>query len=143
LCQQWIARAGKDRDLWAVNNAVWLAALLPDALSNYDEAKKSAKRLVDGKKVDPAFFRSYGAILYRARQEAAAIRQLELAIEAQSNRGTAFDWVFLAMARHRLKQPGDKDALERATAMARTAPNDWTLRVDIDHLLQEAELEFR
>jgi len=141
LCERLIAQAAKDPNLDSVNRAVWLAALLPDALSSYDEAKKCAKKLVDGKKVDPAYFRSYGALLYRARQDSAAIRQLEQAIEAQNKTGSAFDWVFLAMARHRLRQPGDREALARAKALARAASYDWTLRADIDHLLEEARVE--
>ncbi len=141
LCEQLIAKAAKDRNPWAANNAVWLAALLPGGLSNYDEAKKSAKKLVDGNKVDPAFFRTYGAILYRTRADAAAIRQLERAIEAQTNKGSAFDWVFLAMARHRLKQPGDKDALERAEGHG-AVPRAWTGRCALTSIICSRRLSW-
>jgi len=143
LCEQLIARIAKDANRVTVANTLWLAALLPDALAEYNDVLKRAKKLMDEKAPGATSFRTYGALLYRAKQYPNATGFLNRSIEAQNGKGNVFDWVFLAMARHRAKQPGDRDALAHAKAVARSGVVDWTTRAEIDHLLAEADQELR
>ena len=52
------------------------------------------------------------------------------------------DWLFTAMARHKSRQPGDRDALAKAKALIEESPPSWwQLRVELNALLEEAEQE--
>jgi serine/threonine protein kinase/tetratricopeptide (TPR) repeat protein len=115
--------------------------LIPDVLRDYTPVLRLAQRATDGRQVDAKALSTYGAVLYRAGKYDSAVRFLRRAIEAQNHRGTAFDWVFLAMALHRAKQPGDAAARNRAADLGRDASLPWPQRVEIRHLLREAELE--
>jgi serine/threonine protein kinase/WD40 repeat protein/Flp pilus assembly protein TadD len=141
LCKEEIERYAKDKNINARNNAIWLAALLPGALTSYSEVIDIARKLVDNKSAAATYFNTYGALLYRAKHYLAAINFLSRSIQAQNGKGDAFDWVFLAMARHQLKQSGDREALRQAAALAKASNLNWHSRVEINALLDEARTE--
>jgi hypothetical protein len=64
-----------------------------------------------------------GAVLVRAGRTRAAIAALEQSVRRNGHGGNAFDWLFLAMAHHRLRQT------KEATAALATA-RDWIAHGD-------------
>jgi hypothetical protein len=84
-----------------------------------------------------------------------AIETLEEAVKAQSEGGTAQDWLFLAMAHRRLGHQGEaRNWLEKAVnwinQAAPDAPRDdarpallWTRRLELQLLRREAEALLR
>jgi len=111
LCKELVAKYGKDQNPVIRNNVIWTAALMPDALPNYTEVVHIASKLMDIKGNGATYLNTYGSLLYRVRQYRAAVSHLNKSIEAKKGKGDAFDWIFLAMAKHRLKEPGDQEAL--------------------------------
>src|SRR5262249_20091452 len=93
--------------------------------------------------------RTLGAALYRAGQPEKAARALHEAMEAHRNEGVPEDWLFLALAHHRLGQAGAAQLWYRRAAeairqvdTASSLPDgrilSWQIRVDLHLLLQEA-----
>jgi uncharacterized protein HemY len=81
--------------------------------------------LLNRKDAGFVYFNTYGALLYRAGRYSGAVTFLNKAIEDQKGQGNAFDWVFLAMALHRLGQPGDRAAFDRARILAKQTTDPW------------------
>ncbi len=140
LCPRLISGHLQDDNPLRRNNAIWQAALVPDAVSSYGELLAAARSLMDRKDAGEAYFNTYGALLYRAHRDPSAITFLKRSIDAQKGQGNAFDWAFLAMALHRQAQPGAREALDRARSLAKPIAEVWT-RVEIDALLEEARQE--
>ena len=143
VCAAEIARHGKSQDRNLANNVIWLAALMPGVVHNYAEVVDIGRKLNNTGKPTPGERNTFGALLYRAGQYQGSLSQLKRSIDAQKGKGNAFDWVFTAMARHKSKQPGDRDALARAEALANTTPTTWQYRVELSALLEEAERELK
>ena len=126
------------------NRIAWLAALIPDAVetkSGYEEVLRRARKLIDTKNRGSTELRTYGVLLYRAGQHQGAIGFLNRSIRDTNSKGAAFDYLFLAMASHRLGQSGDRAALKRATELAQNAPSSWEERVQLKALMDEAGRE--
>ena len=139
LCEAAIKQHGKTHEAYLINNLVWQAALIPDAVRDYSKVLEMGSKLADKKDSGGNSYNTYGAILYRARRYNAALTFLQKSIDAKKGTGNAFDWVFTAMARYKSKHPGAKEALEKANATAK----DWTgpNAVEIRALIREAEAE--
>ena len=105
------------------------AALMPGVVHNYAEVVDIGRKLNNTGKPTPGERNTFGALLYRAGQYQGSLSQLKRSIDAQKGKGNAFDWVFTAMARHKSKQPGDREAPARAKALANTTPTTWQYRV--------------
>jgi hypothetical protein len=86
---------------------------------------------------------TFGALLYRAGEYQGSLSLLKKSIDAQKRTGNAFDWVFTAMARHKSRQPGDRDALDRAKGLAKASAITWQRRVELNALLAEADEELK
>jgi tetratricopeptide (TPR) repeat protein len=89
-----------------VNGAVW-APVLADGVVNdvkgwVARAEKNLEGLPPGHKKRYDYTNTLGAVLYRAGRYADAVKRLEEAIKVHGKGGTAGDWVFLALAHHRL-----------------------------------------
>ena len=126
-----------------INDVSWNAALIPAAFpsGNYGAIMPLADKIVAGRNVPWERMNTYGALLYRARRYQGAISFLTQSIAGQKGKGSDVNWVFLAMARHRLKQAGDTEALKRAEELANDPGFDWIRRVQIRALLKEARME--
>jgi serine/threonine protein kinase/tetratricopeptide (TPR) repeat protein len=137
------AGVGKNSDPKTINDLSWYAALIPAAFpnGNYGAIMPLADKIVAGRNVSWQRINTYGALLYRARHYQGAITYLNQSIAAQKGKGSDVDWVFMAMALHRLKQPGDTDALKKAAALANDPGFGWIRRVQIRALLKEARME--
>jgi serine/threonine protein kinase/WD40 repeat protein/tetratricopeptide (TPR) repeat protein len=140
LCEAAIKQHGKDRGL--ANNLAWQVALIPNAVRNYTEVVEIDRKVMNTRAgAEWTLLNTYGAILYRAGQYRLAIVNLDRSIKAQKGNGNAFDWVFMAMARHKFRQPGDREALEQARALSKSGSMSWEHRVEISALLEEAKRE--
>jgi tetratricopeptide (TPR) repeat protein len=106
LCEQRVTTA-RLPDLKSVNptqaneanNVAWLAALAPNALSNYDKALALANAGVEGAEPEDKgnFLNTLGAVQYRAGLNTEAIATFR---QAEKQRPEPFNWPFLAMAYH-------------------------------------------
>ncbi len=140
LCEAAIARHGKNHAL--ANDLIWLFALEPNVVRNYTEVVNIGRKLVDNRKPAPNNCNTYGAVLYRAGNYPTSLTYLKLSIDGQNGKGNAWDWLFTAMARHKSRQPGDRDALAKAKALLEESPPSWWQhRVELNALLEEAEQE--
>ncbi|MGO9468956.1 MAG: protein kinase domain-containing protein [Isosphaeraceae bacterium] len=139
-CAEMVEKFAGTKDPNEANMVAWAAALAPNALPDYRKVLNMMKPLIDAKNGWWGNLNNYGALLYRAGQYQGAIRYLNQSIERQKGKGSAEDWVFIAMARHRLRQPGDQEALETAKALAGTTAHSWD-HLDVEHLLEEARQE--
>jgi eukaryotic-like serine/threonine-protein kinase len=134
-------RLGRQVDLYLHNRLCWTIALNPGGMIGSSPLVLWSARRPGAREQDPAVLLTSGAVDYRAGQFERAVTQLNNAIKARNGKDTAFDWVFLAMARHRLKQPEARQALARAKELAKDGSMEWYQRAEIEYLLQEAELE--
>jgi tetratricopeptide (TPR) repeat protein len=83
------------------NNAAWMCVLGPDALSDYTKPRLLAEKAVKAVPPEdrPNNLNTLGAVLYRMGRNQDAIDRL---MEADKQQPNPFNWVFLAMAHHRL-----------------------------------------
>jgi tetratricopeptide (TPR) repeat protein len=141
VCEAVIARHGATKDRALANNVIWLTVLMPGAVRNYSAAVDLGHRLMNTGKPDANERNTFGALLYRAGKYEAALIQLKRSIDGQNGRGNAWDWVFTAMARHRARHAGAKEALAKAKELRGESESNWRLRVELNRLLEEAERE--
>jgi len=104
LCDRLLKRIGPDPPPELANGVAWVCALAPDGVADYARATQLAELAV--KKADVPdranVLNTLGAVLYRAGRFKEAVAQLDEGIRARDNIGVAQDWIFLAMAHHRL-----------------------------------------
>ena len=112
----------EDRERWAsaLNDLAWLLATADDlATRNPDQAALMAERATLEFPTTGPFWNTLGVASYRLGDDRAAVAALERSITLGPPGGTAFDLLFLAMARARLDDdPGAVDALVRGVAWA-------------------------
>jgi tetratricopeptide (TPR) repeat protein len=144
--KQALERFGTNTDPGISRNLVPLAILTPDTMESktaYDDLLRRARTMIDTKNVDWRSLSLYGSLLYRAGQSQSAVNFLNRSMRDPKNHGSALDYVFMAMAAHRLKQAGDETALKRAVELANNPSLDWTERVALRALIKEAETELK
>ncbi len=140
LCTKAIAQHKKTQDRKLANRVIWLVALMPNAVHSYAEAVEIGNRLVKGRNPEPYHIGTFGGVLYRAGLYPSSLSYLKVSIDAQKGEGNPWDWVFTAMARHKSRQPGDREALSRAKAMfEKSPPTWWQHRIELKVLFNEAE----
>jgi WD40 repeat protein/serine/threonine protein kinase len=140
-CATMVERSGRTTGAFSPFTVAWTCALGPAALTEMRPVVELARKAF---KSDPkgTFSRSaLGAVLYRAGQFEEAITELDEAIRLQGKGGTAFTFVFLAMAHHRLDQSSmAKKWLERAGQdIEKNPPANWPRRLEMEILRREAE----
>jgi len=136
-------RLGPTTDQHKADNAAWSAALAPGLDAHVEAVVRLAECAVKPTPNAPLMLTSLdtlGAALYRAGRFEDAIRRLEASTRFMNGVGGPKDWVFLAMAHHRL---GHRDQahlyLERLhSRQPSTHPNFW-YEVEIRLLQNEAE----
>ncbi len=141
VCEAQIARHGKTQNRDFANNVIWLAALIPAAVHNYDEVRAIGDKLTNSKNVNANEQNTYGCVLYRVGKYEGSIRLLKKSIASKKGQRNAWDYVFTAMALHRSRQPGDHEALAQARQAAKDPAMSWQNRVEISALIEEAETE--
>jgi serine/threonine protein kinase/predicted Zn-dependent protease len=151
VCRDMLRRYAGTKDEFAENLTVWAWALAPELRAEAPLAL--ARTLADNNPSSWPHQHNLGAALYRAGRGKEAIEQLEKSARLAPDGGTAYDWLFLAMAEHRR---GDnrkarlnlaravewlnhhlRPGTDRALSWAR--PPRWRSRLELRLLRQEAE----
>jgi WD40 repeat protein len=144
----------------SVNTAVWTCVLADGAVKDYKRlvelAEKNVRGLPKADRDRHAYLNTLGAALYRAGRPGDAVKRLREAIEAHGKGGTAGDWVFLAMASHRLGKAEEARGWLQKTAKELDRPpnplagilrgvarQSWINRVEMQLLRAEAEALLR
>ncbi|HZZ79005.1 MAG TPA: protein kinase [Gemmataceae bacterium] len=111
-CARAIADLGPNPSAPDANAVAWLCVFGPDAVeeiaSAVDLAEKSLAKSPPEARAD--VLNTLGCILYRAGRHEDAIQRLNEGIKTREGNGTPIDFLFLAMAHHRL---GKTDAARR------------------------------
>jgi WD40 repeat protein/serine/threonine protein kinase len=97
-------RFGSTTDAQTSNNVAWYCTLAPGSVADSETPVRLADVALKGFPPHQKHFalNTLGAALYRAGRFEDAIRRLEEGIQLQAGQSLPQDWVFLAMAHHRL-----------------------------------------
>jgi tetratricopeptide (TPR) repeat protein len=140
-CETLVHRFGKTGKPAAANEVAWACSIGPDALPDLKPAVELARRAVQANPKDYDAQNTLGAILYRAGQHEEAVRELNQAIKLNRTGGTGWDFIFLALAQHRLGRPDEArtwlDKAVRGAAWEKTL--NETQRLELHLLRREAE----
>jgi tetratricopeptide (TPR) repeat protein len=148
-CQVLLEQALETRNPSLANNLVWACTLAPGAVP---DPKSLVERMEKEFQTGPApwqYFGTLGAALYRAERFDDAVRRLEEAIKLRGKGGVPQDWLFLAMAHHRLGHAAQARkwldqsarAIEQADPKQPTtdAGSGWSDRIEVQLLHREAQ----
>jgi WD40 repeat protein/tetratricopeptide (TPR) repeat protein len=141
FCADLFTRFGKTANANAANSLAWCCALAPDALADLRPVVQLARQAVRSTPRNHAYQNTYGSILFRAGQYEEAVTELTKAVEIHGRGGTPADWLFLAMAQHRLGHTEEaKRWLDKAVPSIQQAGSlPWNTRLELQLLRQEAE----
>jgi WD40 repeat protein/tRNA A-37 threonylcarbamoyl transferase component Bud32/tetratricopeptide (TPR) repeat protein len=155
-CKALLAQLGGGKSPDQVNTVVWACVLAPGAVEDpkrlAELAEKNLTGLPKGDSNRYPYTNTLGAALYRAGRYEAAVKRLREAIQIHGKGGTAGDWVFLAMAHHRLghgemarkwldRAVGEIDRLTAPlprSALTATR-RSWADRIELQILRRQAE----
>jgi WD40 repeat protein/tRNA A-37 threonylcarbamoyl transferase component Bud32 len=168
VCRTALRHAGQSQDQQSLWAAIYLNLLVPDAAEDKDQLTRLATWVAPSAQGAPFDVRA--AALYRVGEYAGAVHQLRKTLQERARlagqfgslggeaartiaEGSALDWLVLAMAQQRLRQPAEaKKWLEKARQAfaAMRSPREartptlahlepWAFRVELLHLIREAE----
>jgi WD40 repeat protein len=103
-------RFGRTTAAGAANEVAWTGAMAVSEGADLGEMVRLAELAVKGAPGNADFLNTLGAALYRAGRFAEAVRRLDEAVQTRKGKSLEDDWVFLAMAHHRL---GHRDEARR------------------------------
>jgi tetratricopeptide (TPR) repeat protein len=130
-------------DPMIANNVAWWSAMAVGEEPNLSETVRLAELAVNGapEPLKGAILNTLGAALYRAGRFAEAVRRLEEGIQKRKGVSSEADWVFLAMAHHRLSHRDEaRRWLDRLRdRRPRLAPSAFWGELEIRLLRAEAE----
>jgi hypothetical protein len=151
-CSALISRFGRDGRPGFVEPVAWACALAPDALADLRPVARGVEAAVKQRPENAELRKTLGAVLVRAGRSREAITALQESIRVNGHGGNAFDWLFLALAHHRLGHAqqaaaalttardwiahGDERAIPDPYVMS---PLPWYTKLELDLLLREAE----
>jgi tetratricopeptide (TPR) repeat protein len=124
------------------NSIAWTCSVIPDAVADFSHPLALARIAAnDG---EHAGVNTLGIILYRTGQFDESLRVLANAIETHSKGGTAWDWLFVAMANQQLSRSEKaKEALKKAIDQIddtlNKGPVSWRVRLELQTFRAEAE----
>jgi hypothetical protein len=153
-CAALISRFQGEERPGFVEPVAWACSLGPDALVDWAWLISAMEAAVKQWPDDAEFRKTLGAALVRAGRPREAISALEESVRLNGHGGNAFDWLFLALAHHRLghsKQAtaalaaardwiahGDERAIPDPYIMS---PLPWGTKLELELLLPEAEAQ--
>jgi hypothetical protein len=151
-CAALISRFQGEERLGFVEPIAWACSLGPDALVDWTSLISAMDAAVAQRPDDAELRKTLGAALVRAGRPREAISALEESVRLNGHGGNAFDWLFLALAHHRL---GHSTQATAALAAARDwiahgderaipdpylwSPLRWYTKLELELLLREAE----
>jgi WD40 repeat protein len=150
ICARLLEQLDNPKSVDDANNLAWIFALGPVPSADLVRPIQWSEKTVANNPRAYQNFNTLGALLYRAGRYEDSIRRLKEAIGVQGQGGTVHDWLFLAMAYHRLGKPDDArkwldhavewiDKHKAAEVEDSTSP-PWTLQVELALLHKEAEM---
>jgi WD40 repeat protein/tetratricopeptide (TPR) repeat protein/tRNA A-37 threonylcarbamoyl transferase component Bud32 len=141
FCAKLLTRFGETTNANAANNLAWCCALAPDALADLTPAVKLAQQAARREPPSHIYQNTYGSIRYRAGEYQEAVTELNKSIEIHGKGGTPADWLFLAMAQHRLGRTEEaKRWLDKAVqAIQQPGSPSWNILLELQLFRQEAE----
>jgi tetratricopeptide (TPR) repeat protein len=101
-CADLLQKFGQTDDPQIANSVAWCCVRVVGAVRDPLPPLKLAEKAVAAHSNSSACLNTLGAALYRAGRFADSIEKLKQAVNAQGGEGGASDWLFLAMAHHRL-----------------------------------------
>jgi WD40 repeat protein/tetratricopeptide (TPR) repeat protein len=155
VCATLVGRFGTTTDRNVAGWVAWACALAPEAVADREVPVRLAEVVVKGQPSAGSFL-DLGAALYRAGKYEAAIQRLTEAVRADGGQGSVLDWLFLAMAHHRLGRADEarkwlakaarwlddgKDRLPESRLFGQAI--DWSDRLEFPILRREAEALLR
>ncbi|MBW2281256.1 MAG: rhomboid family intramembrane serine protease, partial [Deltaproteobacteria bacterium] len=103
---------------WPYGGLAWVRATAPDPeVRDPARAVEPARKAVDLAPEEANLWTTLGVALYSSGQHAAALEALETAMDLPDG-GDAYDWFFVAMARHRLGKDDAREWYDKAVAWA-------------------------
>ena len=142
VCAILLERSDKTTNLVEALDTARTLALAPGAVTNAAGPLRLVERRVCIAAEEPSFSGDTGAALYRAGKYDMAVQRLNEAIALFGLGGTTQDWLYLAMAQHRL---GQRDEAARSLAKAVSLGDEkaiaafsWTERLDLKVVREEA-----
>jgi WD40 repeat protein len=140
VCAGMLERFGPTKDPGTANTVAWTCAVVPGAVAEYKRVQRLAEKGASGQPGSWEARSTLGSVLYRAGQLEAAVRRLEEACKLHGKGGTAYEWLVLAMAHHRLGHAEEaRRCLGRAADWLGKATLNWDQRIELDFLRREAE----
>jgi len=135
-------RFGQVTDMWDAENVAGRCSLVPEVNDRVDVVVRLSERAMENRSVGKAdYLDTLGAALFRAGRFEDAAQRLKEGIQLRDGRGVPKDWVFLAMAHHRLGHPEEaRRLLDRLrNHEPSTDPNKFWDELEIRLLRSEAE----
>jgi Flp pilus assembly protein TadD len=139
-CAALLERWGSAKDPGILNSVAWTCALAPKAVADLSPVVRLAEKAVAGRPNDSGILNTLGAILYRAGRCEEAVKRLKEAIaKSPTKKGTALDWLFLALAQQKLGRTAEaKTCLARAGEFLKAKGIPWDQRLELQVLHREA-----
>jgi Flp pilus assembly protein TadD len=152
FCAEEVATVGSAPDPETANSAAWVCTYAPDTVAEWKPVVDLVEKALASNPNDWTYLSTQGAVLYRAGRFDAAIERLSVAVKNFGERGTIWNWLFLALAHSRLGHMDEaRQWLDKAAQWmeqpdeAKVAedpmlfPLTWTRRLEIQILRREAE----
>jgi WD40 repeat protein/tetratricopeptide (TPR) repeat protein len=138
VCAAALGEVSPPPNLHMANLVAWVCALGPEGVADYRRPLALAELAVSHSRPDEKHgaLNTLGALLYRAGRWREAVERLREAI--QGGQGGAADWVFLAMAHHRLGEATEARQFLARVTQAKPQGGPWD-RLELDLLRREAE----
>src|SRR5262249_46864118 len=105
-CLAMLERFGQTQNPMVANSVAWACALVPDTVADAARLVTLAEKAAAARPKDHATINTLGAALYRAERFDDAVQRLDEACRLHAEGGSVWDWLFLAMAEHRLGHDG-------------------------------------
>jgi tetratricopeptide (TPR) repeat protein len=153
-CQGAWENCSQTKDMSEANLLVWLCSFAPESDVDRRAVLELADRVLDSKPKSYTYLNTIGAALYRAERYRDAVQRLNEAIAARGQGGVVDDWLFLALAHHRLNQSAEaqkwrEKADKGVESTLKEKPKEgvppltWTRRVELQRLSKEMEALFK
>jgi WD40 repeat protein/tetratricopeptide (TPR) repeat protein len=156
VCAELLERFGRTGSLKTANNIAWVCGYGPDAVADAARPIGLAEAVAAAHPNKYGALNTLGAVLYRAHRYGDAVQKLQEAMAARPQGGTAFDFLFLAMAHQRQGHTAEaRDWLGKAVEWIDQAedgkppdpsvrlPLFWIQRLELQLLRREAAAQVR
>jgi WD40 repeat protein/serine/threonine protein kinase len=135
VCAEMLKDFGQSQNKELVQHVAWTCVLVPNAVPDFQPVLRLAE-----KSGDPLVL---GAAQYRCGQCVMALQTLKAATSESKDEGRIENWLFQAMAHHRLGHKEARDALAEAVRRIEQAATggglSWDRRLELQLLRREAE----